>query len=78
MGGGQEFHQDFLYAEELVALAPDVLLASGTQAVVAFQRVTRSVPIVFDPALASNIGQFKALGLEIPSSLLTTADEVIE
>jgi putative tryptophan/tyrosine transport system substrate-binding protein len=35
------------YAEELVALAPDVLLASGTQAVVAFQRVTRSVPIVF-------------------------------
>ena len=35
------------YAKELVALAPDVLLASGTQAVVAFQRVTRSVPIVF-------------------------------
>ena len=35
------------YAEELVALAPDVLLASGTQAVVALQKVTRSVPIVF-------------------------------
>src|SRR5262249_55958307 len=32
------------YAEELVALAPDVLLASGTQAVVAFQKVTRQRP----------------------------------
>jgi putative ABC transport system substrate-binding protein len=35
------------YAEELVALAPDVILASATQAVAALQRVTRSVPIVF-------------------------------
>ena len=35
------------YAEELVALAPDVLLASASQSVAAFQRVTRSVPIVF-------------------------------
>jgi putative ABC transport system substrate-binding protein len=35
------------YAEELVALAPDVLLASGSLSVAAFQRVTRSVPIVF-------------------------------
>jgi putative ABC transport system substrate-binding protein len=35
------------YAEELVALAPGVILASGTQSVTALQRVTRSVPIVF-------------------------------
>ena len=35
------------YAEELVALAPDVILASATQSVTALQRVTRSVPIVF-------------------------------
>jgi putative tryptophan/tyrosine transport system substrate-binding protein len=35
------------YAEELVALAPDVTLASATQGVAALQRVTRSVPIVF-------------------------------
>jgi putative tryptophan/tyrosine transport system substrate-binding protein len=34
-------------AEELVALAPDVLLASGNLSVAAFQRVTRNVPIVF-------------------------------
>jgi ABC-type uncharacterized transport system substrate-binding protein len=35
------------YAEELVALAPDVLVASASLSVAAFQRVTRSVPIVF-------------------------------
>jgi putative tryptophan/tyrosine transport system substrate-binding protein len=35
------------YAEELVALAPDVLVASTSQSVAAFQRVTRSVPVVF-------------------------------
>jgi putative ABC transport system substrate-binding protein len=35
------------YAEELIALAPDVLLASGSQGIAALQRVTRSVPIVF-------------------------------
>jgi putative tryptophan/tyrosine transport system substrate-binding protein len=35
------------YAEELVALAPDVLFASTSESVAAFQRVTRSVPIVF-------------------------------
>jgi putative tryptophan/tyrosine transport system substrate-binding protein len=34
-------------AEELVALAPDLLLASGSTTVAAFQRVTRSIPIVF-------------------------------
>ena len=35
------------YAEELVAMGPDVILASATQSVTALQRVTRSVPIVF-------------------------------
>jgi len=35
------------YAEELVALAPDVLVASASLSVAALQRVTRSVPIVF-------------------------------
>ena len=35
------------YAEELVALAPDVLVASTSSSVAALQRVTRSVPIVF-------------------------------
>jgi putative ABC transport system substrate-binding protein len=34
-------------AAELVALAPDVILASGTPGVLALQHVTRSLPIVF-------------------------------
>ena len=35
------------YAAELVALTPDVILATGTPVVEALQRVTRAVPIVF-------------------------------
>ena len=35
------------YAAELVALAPDVILASGTPSVAALQQATRPVPIVF-------------------------------
>src|SRR5262245_41171749 len=35
------------YAAELVALAPDVMLASGTLGVTAIQQVARPVPIVF-------------------------------
>jgi putative ABC transport system substrate-binding protein len=35
------------YAVELVALAPDVVLASGTQGVMAIQQVNRPVPVVF-------------------------------
>src|SRR5215467_6168598 len=35
------------YAMELMALAPDVVLASGTNTVVALQQVSRTVPIVF-------------------------------
>ena len=34
-------------AEELIALAPDVVLASGSANVTALQQITRSVPIVF-------------------------------
>ena len=35
------------YAAELVALAPDVILASATPSVQALQKMTRTVPIVF-------------------------------
>jgi putative ABC transport system substrate-binding protein len=42
------------YAEELVALAPDVILAAGASALAPLLQVSRSVPIVFvsivDPA----------------------------
>jgi putative tryptophan/tyrosine transport system substrate-binding protein len=35
------------YAAELVALAPDVIVAHGTPASSAVQRATRSIPVVF-------------------------------
>jgi putative ABC transport system substrate-binding protein len=38
---------DRRYAAELVALAPDVVLASGTLSVAAFQHITRTLPMVF-------------------------------
>jgi ABC-type uncharacterized transport system substrate-binding protein len=48
------------YAEELLALAPDVILAAAIPSVQALQRATRTVPIVFanvsDPA-ASGVVQ---------------------
>jgi putative tryptophan/tyrosine transport system substrate-binding protein len=49
------------YAAELVALAPDVILASYTPAVLALQQTSRSVPIVF-------VGVIDAVG----SSLVKT------
>jgi putative ABC transport system substrate-binding protein len=35
------------YAAELIALAPDVVVAGGSEATAAFQQATRNVPIVF-------------------------------
>src|SRR5262249_15272808 len=35
------------YVQELVALAPDILLADGTASATALQHVTRTLPIVF-------------------------------
>jgi putative ABC transport system substrate-binding protein len=35
------------YAGELIALAPDLIVASNTLAVLALQRTSRTVPIVF-------------------------------
>src|SRR5262245_64809531 len=42
-GEAGAFHR---YAEELLALAPDVVLASATPSVQAMQKLTRTVPIV--------------------------------
>src|SRR5262249_13619901 len=43
-GDAAAFHR---YADELLALAPDVALASATPSVQALQKATRTVPIVF-------------------------------
>jgi putative ABC transport system substrate-binding protein len=45
--GEDDSERERRYAAELVALAPDVILAAGTLSVAALQRVTRSLPIVF-------------------------------
>ena len=45
--GADDVDRQRRYAAELVALAPDVLLASGTLSVAALQRISRTLPIVF-------------------------------
>ncbi len=45
--GENDVERDRRYATELLAFAPDVILASGTLSVVALRRVTRTSPIVF-------------------------------
>jgi len=45
--GEDDFDLERRYAAELVALAPDVILASGTLSVAAVQRISRTLPIVF-------------------------------
>jgi putative tryptophan/tyrosine transport system substrate-binding protein len=45
--GGNDVDRERTYAAELVALAPDIMLASGTVSVAALQHATRTVPIVF-------------------------------
>jgi len=49
-------------AKELVALQPDVILAQTTPAVVALQRETRTIPIVF-------VGVADAVGAGLVTSL---------
>src|SRR6185295_5521772 len=46
-GAATDFEKNRKYAAELVALAPDVLLAATTIPTLALQRATRSIPIVF-------------------------------
>jgi putative tryptophan/tyrosine transport system substrate-binding protein len=45
--GANDVERSRNYAAELVALAPDVILASGSAAVAALQQATRTLPIVF-------------------------------
>jgi putative ABC transport system substrate-binding protein len=45
--GANDVDQDRKYAAELIALAPDVILGSGTLSVTALQHSSHNVPIVF-------------------------------
>jgi putative ABC transport system substrate-binding protein len=45
--GENDVERERRYAGELVALAPDAILATGTQGVLALQKTTRTLPVVF-------------------------------
>jgi putative ABC transport system substrate-binding protein len=53
--GEDDADRERKYATELVALAPDIILASGTLSVAALQHVSRTLPIVF-AAVADPVG----------------------
>ena len=46
--GGADTNRIQALAAELVGLQPDIILANGTPEIVALQRETRTIPIVFD------------------------------
>jgi putative tryptophan/tyrosine transport system substrate-binding protein len=58
------------YAAELVALAPNVILAVGTLSVTALQRVSRSLPIVF-ASIVDPVGAGVVNGLAQPGGNAT-------
>jgi ABC-type uncharacterized transport system substrate-binding protein len=58
------------YAEELVAVAPDILVGSGATATIALQRTTRTVPIVFAGA-TDPVGAGLAMSLARPGGNTT-------
>jgi putative ABC transport system substrate-binding protein len=62
------------YAAELVALAPDIVLASGTVSVTAIQQATHSVPIVFtlvaDPVGAGFVASLARPGGDVTGFML--------
>jgi putative ABC transport system substrate-binding protein len=64
--GENDVERDRAYAAELVALAPDVIVAAGTLSVAALQKATRTVPIVFvgvaDPVGAGFLGNLARPG----------------
>jgi len=45
--GADDVERDRQYAAELIALSPDIFLASGTLSATALQRITHTLPIVF-------------------------------
>jgi putative tryptophan/tyrosine transport system substrate-binding protein len=58
------------YAEELVALAPDVIIADSTPVVAALKKVTNSIPIVF-ALLNDPVGQGFVKSLSHPGGNIT-------
>jgi len=64
------FGRTRMFAKELVDLQPDVILARGTPATAAFQRETRTIPIVF-VAVGDPVGSGFVAGLPRPGGNIT-------
>jgi putative ABC transport system substrate-binding protein len=64
--GGADINQIRALAQELVGLQPDIILASGTPVIVALQRETRTIPIVFtgvgDPVASGIVSRLNGPG----------------
>jgi putative ABC transport system substrate-binding protein len=67
-GGGNEAELR-KYADELIALAPDVILTGGGTAAEVMLKATRTVPaaVLRDPTFAQGIGQFAVIQAVAPS-----------
>jgi hypothetical protein len=81
-GGNNDVERDRRYAEELVALGSDIILASGSVSVAALQRATRAA-VVRNPTNPAGIGQFSAtqalaqsLGVEMMPVNVRDAGEI--
>jgi putative tryptophan/tyrosine transport system substrate-binding protein len=48
--GGNDINRIQAFAKELVGLQPDIIVTNGTPQIVALQRETRTIPIVFNAA----------------------------
>jgi putative ABC transport system substrate-binding protein len=68
--GENDVDRDRKYAAELVALAPDVVLAAGTLGVTALQRASRTLPIVF-VAVSDPVGAGLVARLDRPGGSTT-------
>jgi putative ABC transport system substrate-binding protein len=68
--GGDNVDHIRTFAQELVALRPDVILAEGTPATAALQRETRTIPIVF-VIVADPVGHGFVASLPQPGGNMT-------
>ena len=69
-GGGSDVNRARIFAKELVALQPDVILAQGTPVTAALQRETRTIPIVF-VVVTDPVGDGFVAGLPRPGGNIT-------
>ncbi len=68
--GGGDVNKIRTFAEELVAMQPDVILAQGTPVTAALQRETRTIPIVF-VVVTDPVGEGFVAGLPLPGGNIT-------